>query len=157
MALEDLPTRKGEVDLYIWDGVGVASGDLKAVVNKLQVGYYNTDGSPIYGFKPAGIMVNLYSAPIKYVTISLAITPETWSNLDDLKPIAENEVDRYFQQLKLGQTVVQSALEASIKLISGVYDVTLLFSEDGGVSWVTSNMIPDMNEIVVVQKPLVYA
>jgi hypothetical protein len=155
-ASEDLPTRKGEVDLYVWNGVGVASDALKTEVSTILTGYYDTDNNPVYGYKPAGVMVNIYSAPIKYVTIKLSVTSEVWATLESLKSIIENLIDSYFGALKQGDTAIQTALEAKIKYIDGVNDVKLYFSLDSGVTWITDNITTTENEIAVVQKPLIY-
>jgi hypothetical protein len=101
-------------------------------------------------------MVNIYSAPIKYVTIKLSVTSEVWATLESLKSIIENLIDSYFGALKQGDTAIQTALEAKIKYIDGVNDVKLYFSLDSGVTWITDNITTTENEIAVVQKPLIY-
>lgn len=147
-AIEDLPARKGEVDLYVWNGVGAISATLKASIQKILVGYYNDAGEPIYGYKSAGVIVNIYSAPTKVVLLKLQVTPETWTTLDSaLKATIANEINRYFAALKLGSTLVQTALEANIKGIAGVYDVKLYLSTDGGATWSTDNI--DVEDIQI--------
>jgi len=157
-AFEYLPERKGEVDVYIWNGVGTASEALLAEAKKIVEGYYDPNtGEPVYGYKSAGILVTYYSATAKSVTIKLAITPEEGAVLDDLKPYVEREVDDFFATLKLGQTLIQTALETRVKLIAGVYDVKLYLSTDGGTTYTQDNLTTTSGtEIFVAQKPLIY-
>lgn len=157
LALEDLPTRKGEVDLYICKGVGNATDALKLAVNTILDGYYDTAGNPVYGFKPAGTLVNIYSATIIYATIKTIVTPESYTTLDLMKSLIEAEIAVYFGSLKLGQTVVQSSLEASIKKIKGIYDIKLYLSTDNGVTYNENNITVSQTQIIMPKTPIVYA
>jgi uncharacterized phage protein gp47/JayE len=155
-ASEDLVNKPAQVDLHIWNGSGVASANLLASVTKTLTGYYDSNDNPVYGFKPAGILVNVYSAPIKYVKIKLLVTPEPWSTLEDLKPLVLAEAVRYFGSLKQGQTVIQTALEANIKYINGVSDVKLSVSIDSGVTYSVDNIPLGVTEVAVIQTPIIY-
>lgn len=155
-AFELLPSRKGEIDLYLWNGVGAVSEALKALVTIALTGYYASDGTPVYGYKPAGVLVNLYSVSIQYVTIKLQITPETWSTLDTVKPLVEAEVARYFASLLQGQALVQTALEASIKAISGIYDVKLWVSTDAGATFNMDNVSTTSTQVLQPVSPIIY-
>lgn len=155
VAIEDLPTRKGEVDLYIWNGVGASTTELKDTVNKLLIGYYDEDDNPVYGYKPAGIQVNLYDAGTIPLDIQVYAEAEEWTTLDEMKPLIEGEIDRYFGSLKLGQTFIQTALEANIKYIEGIYDCKLYTATDG-VTFTTDNVSIQKWEICTANKPLTY-
>jgi uncharacterized phage protein gp47/JayE len=156
-AFEYLPARKGEVDVYIWNGVGPASTNLINKVQTILNGYYDSQGQPVYGYKPAGIVVTVYSATVKNVTIRLLITPEDGTTLDSLKPFIERQIDDYFASLQLGETLIQSALEAQIKFISGVKDVRLDLSTDGGTTFNQNNITTGPTEILLAVKPIQYA
>lgn len=155
VAVEDLPARKGEVDVYIWNGVGDASVALKSLVNKHLLGYYDGDGNPVYGYKPAGTQVNVYTAPITRITLKAIITPEGVT-VEDLKPLVEQTVDSYFGSKKLGQLFIQTALESDIKRIEGVKDVKLYVSTDSGTTYATDNVAVTTPGIIVPNKPIVY-
>jgi len=156
LAVEDLPARKGEVDLYIWNGVGQASEALIDEIWRIEKGYYDEFGNPVYGYKPAGIWLNIYSASVKNVKIQLQVTPESTVTLEELKPQIEAEIDRYFSEVKMGSTVIQTALEANIKDIEGIYDVKLYFSTDGGASYDTNNIVLGSYEVCLLDKPIMY-
>jgi uncharacterized phage protein gp47/JayE len=155
-AFEDLVNKLGQVDCYVWNGTGVASAELLAEVQKVVYGYYDASGKPVYGYKPAGIIVNLYSAAAKSVTIRLAITPDNGVLLAELTPYVEREVADFFASLKLGQTLVQTALETRIKLIDGVYDVKVELSTDGGTTYGYDNLAAGSTEILVPDSPFIY-
>lgn len=157
VASEDLVNKLGQIDLYIWNGAGTASAALVTSVTKTLTGYYDSNNNPIYGYKPAGVIVNVYSAAIKSVNIKLTVTPESWTTLTALQPLILSEVTRYFANLQLGQTVVRSALEANIKYIDGVNDVVLNLSTDNGVTYNQNNVTVTSTQIAVAQTPIVYA
>ena len=156
VASEDLVNKLGQVDLFIWNGVGTASPALITSVTKSLTGYYDSKNNPVYGFKPAGILVNVYSAGIKYVKIKLTVTPETWATLADLKPTIQVEASRYFAGLKQGQAVIQTALEANIKYVAGVSDVKLSISVDNGTTYDMNNVTIGATTIAVLQTPITY-
>lgn len=155
VAIEDLPARRGEVDLYIWNGFGDASVALKAVVDKTLVGFYDVDGNAVYGYKPAGTQVNVFTAPIKKVKLKVIITPEN-TTVEALKPLVEQTIDTYFGSTRLGQILVQTALETEIKRLEGVYDVKLYISVDNGVTYNMDNVSVTKPGILVPSKPILY-
>lgn len=155
-AEEVLPARKGEVDLYVWNGVGSASQALKDEVTKVVKGYYDIYGEPIYGYKPAGILLNVYSATPNYVKIKITLTIEAWADLATVKSLIGIEVDSYFAGMKLGQTLINSDLQARLKYVEGVLDIKVEFSTDNGVTYNTNNVTTVSTGIVQVTKPLTF-
>lgn len=153
-AFEDLPARKGEVDVYIWNGVDGASEALLADAHKHITGYYDVNGNRIYGYKSAGIWLNMYVANLIEVHARVDIQTENWFSPTEAEVLVEREIDNYFADLTMGQTVVQSALEANIKHISGIYDVKLYLSTNGGLSHDTTNITTDGTSIALIRKPI---
>lgn len=156
-ATEDLVNNKGVVTLYIWNGVSTASQTLINNVSQILAGYYDADGNPIYGYKAAGILVNIVSATVIYAKIKLQVTPDSTTTLDDLKDQINGAISRYFASLTFGQTAIQSALQANIKNIGGVADVKLYFSTDNGTTWTMNNITSASTQIVAVVLPVTYA
>lgn len=155
-AFEDLINKLGQVDCYVWNGVGTASPTLLTEVQKMIYGYYDEANKPVYGYKPAGIQVNVFSATVKAVTIRLSITPEGGVTVSELKPYIEREVADFFSSLKLGGTLIQTAIETRIKLIDGVYDVKLELSIDGGSTYSYNNITSGTTEILIPVSPFIY-
>lgn len=155
VAIEDLENKRGEVDVYLWNGVGEAS---EALIERARTIVYGTtykEGvTPVYGYKPGGIIVNYYSAIRRHVTIKLEITSDGLTSEDELHRRAEEEIDRYFATLKMGTGVVQTALEANIKYIDGVADVKVYLSTDDGVTYHMNNIPGDSTQIILPRKPI---
>lgn len=154
-AFEDLINRKGEVDCYIWNGVGEASSNLITATQKNLSGYYE-NGKPVYGYKPAGILVNLYSASVKKVTMRLHLVLESGVSEADIIIYVEREIRDFFSAQTQGQELVQTALETRIKLLSGVYDIKIELSTDAGSTWTYNNLVAAKTEILVPVFPLIY-
>lgn len=155
-AFEDLPNRKAEVDLYIWNGVGEASEALINEVQKVITGYYDENGNAVMGYKGAGVVVYVYSAEVVEITIRLEIIAEDWTTTESLKPAIEDAIQGYFQELGLGQSLIHSDLLLEIKSIDGVRDVVLEVSTNGGQSYEKENVDIDAMEVLVLKKPIVY-
>lgn len=158
LAVEDLPARQGQVDVYAWNGVGELSEELrKEIINKLS-GYYTPDGKPVYGYKNGGTIINLYSAITTYVTIRLNLEMETWASEDLVKKAIEKEVDSYFSGLKFQQSFIQTELEARIKFIEGVKDVKLYTATSDAPDTFTMDNIntTQIGEILICKKPIQY-
>lgn len=155
-AFEDLPARIGEVDVYLWNGVDGASEALLKDAHKHITGYYDSSGNRIYGYKSAGIWLNMYVASLKRVKAKAVIVTENWFPPTEAEILAEREIDLYFADLVMGETLVQTALEANIKNISGIYDVKLYLSTDDGVSYNTENVEADGKSIILIDKPITF-
>ncbi len=155
-AFEYLPERLGEVDVYLWNGATVASEDLITAANKVLYGYYDEAGTPIYGYKPAGVIAYVYSAVLKDIRVKAVVTPEGWTTTDDLKTAIEKEIDRFFSSIKIGETLIQTAIEAKVKGLDGVNDVKLYLSTNNGTTWVDTNVAVQPYEICRIVKPILY-
>lgn len=158
LALDDLPARPGEVDVYAWDGVGEISEELRKSIMKNLYGYYREDGKPVYGYKNGGTIINLYSAKTTYVTMKLNLEVESWASEEDVKKAINKEIDTYFARLRLHQSFIQTELEARIKFIEGVKDVKLYTSTEGDTGTFTMDNIhtTQTGEILISAKPILY-
>ncbi len=152
---EDLINRKGEVDCYVWNGTGTASADLLSEVAKVLAGYYQ-NGKPVYGYKPAGIPVNLYSAKVKPVKMRLKLTLNSGASLSDTQTFINREVSDFFSGLTQGKELVQTALESRIKQLDSVYDIKIELSTDDGKTWTYNNLQAEDTEILTPVFPLLY-
>jgi uncharacterized phage protein gp47/JayE len=157
-ATEDLVNKLGQVDLYVWNGVDGASEALMTAIDLKLTGYYDANGNPVYGYKPAGILVNKHIAGVHYVVLKLVLTLESWASLDDaMKAVIEAEINAYFSKLKLTQTLVQSTLQSNVGKISGISDIKLYISVDNGVTFTMDNVTVGDTELVVLKLPIIYA
>lgn len=155
-AFEDTVTKVGQVDVYIWNGVSAASASLLSEVTKVINGYYDTAGAPVYGYKSAGIKLNVFTATPSSVALRLTVTAATGLTVNDLKPTLEQEIDAYFGSLQLGQNLIYSEMFARLKNINGVADIKVEFSTNGGTTWIQSNIVPTSTAVFIATKPIVY-
>jgi uncharacterized phage protein gp47/JayE len=163
LAMEDTFNSKGEFDIYLWNGAGTPSEEMFWEVHKLMEGYKDPDtGEVTYGYKPAGIQANLYSAVPKNVMIKLFIKPESWTTIEQLTTLIDNVVFGYFSTMKMGQSAIHSAIEANVKFIDGVQDVKLYFQlvDNSGVpteEQTQENIPADEVEVLVVYGTVQYS
>jgi len=143
IATEDPKNKPSQVDLYVWNGVGAPSEDLKALIQKIQLGYTDPNGTRVYGYKVAGTLVNIYTSNICNVKIKLTLTAQSWAVEADVRKAIERELATFFYRLKMGQTVLYSELSALVKNVNGVYDVRVQLSTDGGTTYNTNNIVVD--------------
>lgn len=156
-AFEDLVNKLGQIDLYVWNGSTGASQALLDQVSTTIYGYYDAmTGTPVYGYKSAGIKVNVYPATGKSVTIKLTITPDSTTTLSALQPYIQNAIDAYFGSFQLGQTLVYLELLTRIKNIAGIADLALSLSTDGGTTYVSTNITAQSTEVIIQNKPTIY-
>lgn len=123
----------GYVDLYIWNGTGTASEALKQEVDRVMMGYYDEDGNPIYGYKPAGIPVNVHSAIVRLVKVNIEAVIHEWAipNKAQIDDMLRTEVNNYFRNLRMSDTVFYSTIVARAKRIEGMKDVLVTMSLEG--------------------------
>jgi uncharacterized phage protein gp47/JayE len=155
-ALEYLPDRKGEVDLYIWNGVGSPSEALKTEIQKVLLGYYDDNGDRVYGYKNGGTQVNIYPASTSSVRIKLTLTLQGWASETYVKDRIQKEIEAFFRRLSIGQTLLYSEILARVKVIEGVFDVKVELSNNAGASYSSANVTVSTSTINVLES-IVYA
>jgi uncharacterized phage protein gp47/JayE len=149
VASEDTVNNKGVVSLYVWNGVGAPSQALQDAIQKILLGYYDDQGNRVYGYKNGGTLVNIYQTNTSSVTIKLTLTIQSWADLDTVKNLIQNEMTSYFNSLKPGQTLMFSEVLSRVKAVSGVLDVIVALSTDGGTTYNTNNVTVSQNTINV--------
>lgn len=156
LAVEDTVLKKGEVDLYVWNGVGDPSEALKAKMQEILLGYYDENGDRVYGYKNGGTQVNIYPALRSSVRIRLTLTTESWASEAYVKDRIQKEVDSLFRSLRIGQTLLHSSLLSRVKGIEGVHDVKVELSINAGASYSADNVVVSQSTINVLET-IVYA
>lgn len=151
-AVEDLPARTGEVDLYVWNGTGNPSEALKAEIQRVLHGYYDESGSRVYGYKNGGTIVNIYPTLASFVIIRLTLTLEEWASELHVKDRIQKEITSLFRGLRIGQSLLHSDVVTTLKTVEGVLDLKVEFSTDGGAAYHTENIEVSNNAINVLDK-----
>lgn len=147
LATEDLVNKKGEVDLYVWNGVGTPSANLQTEIQKILRGYYDANGDRVYGYKNGGTQVNIYPAVASSVKIRLTLTLETWASEAYVKDRIQKELETLFRSLQIGQALLYSEVLTWGKSVEGVKDLRVELSTNDGTSYNTNNVVVATNAI----------
>jgi uncharacterized phage protein gp47/JayE len=64
----------GIIQIYIYNGTSGASSQLIANCQQIINGYYDTDGTPVYGYKAAGTAATVYAVTLQAVNVTMVLT-----------------------------------------------------------------------------------
>lgn len=108
---------------YIHNGVGSTSSNLVAEVQKVVDGYRKVDGTPVIGWKAAGVVFEAYAATevVQAVTAELVIIEGFVAA--DIIAQAEVIVAEYLAGLGIGQQAIYHEIVERLMAIPGVFDV----------------------------------
>lgn len=113
------------VRVYIHNGVGSTSADLVSHVQKVLEGYRNPDGTPVVGWKAAGVVVEVSAA----TEVSLNVTAELTLTADavaaDVISQCETAVTDYLTGLGIGKQAQRNEIIRLIKSVPGVFNLSL--------------------------------
>lgn len=115
----------GLVNVFIHNGVGGTSSALLTNVTNIINGYYLSNGTPVPGWKSAGVHAVVAAAtevPID-VTATLTMLPGYTSAAADA--LATSLVGQYLLGLGIGVSAIRSEIIALIMSVPGVYNVVL--------------------------------
>lgn len=113
------------VQLYIHNGSGSTSSALITEVAKVVDGYYLEDGSPVPGWKAAGVVVEVYAAAEVAVNVTGMLTVSPGYLSSSVLAQATAAVSNYLINLEIGDDVVYAQIIEDIMAVPGVYDVAL--------------------------------
>ena len=123
--LEDPANQPGWIEVYVHNGVDGASVDLINRVNAVLHGYYDLDGTPIPGWKAAGVKTDVIAATTVTVDVTGALDVLTGYVEVDVAALALAEVAAYLTALEVGKNALFAEIVAAIMNVDGVYNVTL--------------------------------
>lgn len=119
------PGPVGYIDVYLWNGVDGASQTLIAETKKSLLGYINTLGQKISGWKAAGIILEVYPVSLDVIPVTAAITLKTGYDQDAVNEALLQVIDTYFQRLEIGETLIWGQLYENMMAVTGVKDIDL--------------------------------
>lgn len=114
----------GYIDCYIYNGSGGTSAALQAETQKIIDGYYELDGTPVPGWKAAGIVcvVKLVTEQSQDVTGTLTVAPGYDAAL--IAPDVQTQITTYIQNLDIDATLIFNELISIAMSFDGVTDVS---------------------------------
>lgn len=110
----------GLVDCFIHNGSGGTSPALVAETKKIIDGYRKADGTPVPGWKAAGVIVNVYAAQEVVVAVDGALSVSKYAVTATAAAQAEAAIAAYFDGLKIGAPVYASEIIAAVMNVDGV-------------------------------------
>jgi uncharacterized phage protein gp47/JayE len=110
----------GLVDCFIHNGAGGTSAALAAEAKKIIDGYREPDGTPVPGWKAAGVIVNVYAAQEVVVAVDGALSVSKYAVTATAAAQAEAAIAAYFDGLKIGAPVYASEIIAAVMNVDGV-------------------------------------
>jgi len=123
--VEDPNQPTGLVNVYIHNGVGSTSEQLVFSAKQNIDGYVASDGTPVVGWKAAGVLVNVFAAEEMAVPVTATITMNAGASNAAVVELALNLVNKYILALDIGAQVIRSELIAIIMAIPEVYNVAM--------------------------------
>lgn len=118
--LTDNTQAPGLVNLYIYNGSNGASNSLITEVSKVIDGYYKTDGTPVSGWKAAGVKVVVSAATLVSVNVTGTVTVADGHVVADVVAAVHDAVALYIAGLNIGDDVVQAEIVAAGMNVDGV-------------------------------------
>jgi len=117
--------------LYIYNGIGVASGALVNQVSTVIDGYYDINGKPVAGWKAAGVKVIVLSAIIVSVGVTASVTVDP-AYIDPVTGAAvtlqavSDTITAYIADLGIGADVIMAEIVGLAMQVAGVTNFRLV-------------------------------
>jgi hypothetical protein len=112
----------GLVNCYIFNGVGNTSAALVAQALQVINGFISPNGTPVPGWKAAGVRVNVFASTEIFLNIAGTVTALDGFQVTDLQSLANQVAIAYVTSLAAGAEFEVSTLIAQVKAIPGVDD-----------------------------------
>jgi uncharacterized phage protein gp47/JayE len=131
------------VNLYVHNGASATSASLVAKVQQAVDGYYLDDGTPVPGWKAAGVKVVAIAATDKVVNVTGVITLLSGYDGPTVRTAAANAIKAYIQGLGIGAKVILAEIIAIVKRdVEGVYNVSFTVPSGDVTCAVSEKAIP---------------
>ena len=111
--------------LYAWNGIGTASSDLVALVQKTVNGYKDASGNRVPGSKAAGDVGTVTSAAVVAADVTMHILGFDGYDLPTLKASVLNTIAVYVGSLSLSQNFSANEMIRRVKNLDGIKDLVL--------------------------------
>lgn len=108
--------------IYIHNGSGGTSGDLVARAQEVIDGYTLADGTPVPGWKAAGVKVEVSAATEVPVDVTATVEVLTAYEAETAKAQAIADVSAYLGALGIGVEAVQAEIISLIMAVPGIYN-----------------------------------
>lgn len=132
----------GWVKAYIHNGVGATSSALVNRAAQILLGYTDTDGTLVPGWKAAGVKVDVLAAPEQSVAVTLTLNIAAGYDAAALSTAAQQAVYGYLLGLGIGARCLRAEIIALLMGIDGVTNVTLTTPAADVAPTTTTKLMP---------------
>jgi uncharacterized phage protein gp47/JayE len=115
----------GLVFVYIYNGSGGTSAELVARAQDIIDGYYLADGTPVPGWKAAGVIVEVLAAVEVEVDVTASVVMSAGYDSDAAIAEATAGISAYIAGLGIGAAAIRSEMISIIMAVDGVYNCTI--------------------------------
>ncbi len=125
---------------YIHNGGGGTSSSLVTEAQKIIDGYRLADGTPVPGWKAAGVVVNVIAAGEVLVNVTAVVTVSGYSDAATTRTAVSDAIQAYLRGVDIGVTISPSEIIATAMKVTGVTKITLTLPS-GDVTALSSQKI----------------
>lgn len=122
----NVPGKRGLADVYLDNGGGGASTALVAIAQTILDGSTAPDGSPIPGYKAAGVDVRAKAVVPQIVDIRYALAVDPGEDFTTIRTAVDAAIGGHLFGLGVFANLILSELTFTIQGVRGVYDVEIL-------------------------------
>jgi uncharacterized phage protein gp47/JayE len=116
----------GYIDLYIWNGVAGASAQLIQETNKILLGFTNSSGVKVAGWKAAGVVVNVYAVAPEVINVSATIFLDGTRTQAQVDADVKVAISAYFTGLEIAESFIWAKLLEAVIGVDGIADVNFI-------------------------------
>lgn len=113
------------VNCYIHNGISGSSSALLAQADKIIMGYTDTNGTIVSGWKSAGVHVVVYGATNVSINIAATVTVDSNYVTATVKTAVQSAISDYITSLDIGGDVLTAEIIAAAMSVPGVINFVL--------------------------------
>lgn len=121
----NVPKKRGLVDVYIDNGGGGASTTLVALAQQLLDGTVLPDGTPVPGYKAAGIVVRVRAVTPQVVDVTYRLAVDDGEDFTAVRAAVDAAITAYLTRLGVFADLFLSELIFVVQGVRGVRDVAI--------------------------------
>lgn len=135
--------------VYIHNGAGSTSSSLVSRCQEIIDGYYEADGTPVPGWKAAGVVVDVIAATDTSVNVTCTLSLLSGHDAAAVIAAAEVVIADYLGGLKIGEDAIRNELIQRIMGVDGVYNCSLSLPSADVAAAVGVKLVPGTIAVTV--------
>jgi uncharacterized phage protein gp47/JayE len=137
------------VRCFIHNGTTGASAELITRARNVIAGYYEPDGTPVPGWKAAGVKVDVDAATNLPVNISATLTALPGFDSSVVAQEVSSYISAYLSELDIAEPAIRSELIAVAMNVDGVYNFVMTSPAADTTAQYYQKIVPGTTSIVI--------